>query len=91
MYKRKINIYLASEVLGEKDVPCSQVPVNEVFAGKVLHSVGHLTAEGEELCREGGRDGERTAGGGRRSDTRAGSTGLRGSEEKQHNHHSIYS
>lgn len=77
MSYQKINIYLASEVLGKEYVPCSQVSVNEILAGQVLHSVGNLTGEGEELCGEGGGDGEGTARRRRRSDIGADPTGLR--------------
>ena len=32
--------------------------MNKVLAGQVVHAVGYLPAEGEELCGQGGRDGD---------------------------------
>lgn len=57
--------------------------MNKVLAGQVLHSVGHLSAEGEQLGGEGGGDGERAAGGRRWSNTQADPTTLRGPGERK--------
>ena len=49
--------------------------MDKVFARQIGHAVGHLATEGEELSGEGGRDGDRGAGGGRRGG--AGTVSLR--------------
>ena len=45
-----ITNHLAGKVPGEKDIPGGQVPVEKVLAGEIVHTVSHLSAEGEELC-----------------------------------------
>ena len=41
-------LYLASVVLGHKDVPSSKVSVYESFAGQVVHAQGHLLGVASE-------------------------------------------
>ena len=50
--KECVLINLASKVLGEQDVPSSEVSVDELFVGEVVHTVSYLSAEVEEELRQ---------------------------------------
>ena len=47
-------MYLALETLVQQDIPCCQVAMDVALMCKIAHSISYLTAERQQLLREGG-------------------------------------